>query len=583
MKKFICATLVGLLQILVAQPGSAAKGKINIHIDNADVMELFRTNMGSLISVRHNKACRELLDLQIGTRQDKSSTVLFYIKCTLPKYRRLEGGPKVLAETREVIIEVDEVEKTIDYHASVTGTWGKESTPEFSRRLQETEFSGLDSVGSASDQRCAPGTSVRCGIDPAYARVYAAKIEGDLIIMESYNTEILQEALNLLFDAREPLPEFLPPGFIHRLLESRIADSASSLNEKGLSDLRAYLESVGLETTQIQSRFAELEKIKEDEILANEVSEAYSRAEKMDTLEAYQAFLDEFDNDQIRSVKQAASYIAKAQNAKQEEMAFSPLYQVTKSRKLTKVEKYISQGWNPHGKQHNGYTAWRYACSFGDAPLVAVFIRAGVDINHVNTLGEGCLHWSASENKADIVHLLIYSGADLNAKSVPMGFTALDIARRKGNSEIRATLQKAGSTVGNPLSDQAMILGMQMYGIGKLIGKAKEAWGSSGSSDDINVTLAFSLFEKSMSGNYSMKFNSGSEWIDRDSLNIAPDGSGVIEEILRRGQTWDVYLLDPGEELVLERPDFSIDTGLCKDRDMTLYITPDSIQAARCD
>jgi len=80
----------------------------------------------------------------------------------------------------------------------------------------------------------------------------------------------------------------------------------------------------------------------------------------------------------------------------------------------------------------------------------------GADINSKDPAGRSFLMRAAQSDRisAETMQMLVERGAYLNAKS-PRGETALDFARRHGNTPVVDLLVKAGATVGNPSVEQA--------------------------------------------------------------------------------------------------------------------------------
>jgi hypothetical protein len=80
----------------------------------------------------------------------------------------------------------------------------------------------------------------------------------------------------------------------------------------------------------------------------------------------------------------------------------------------------------------------------------------GADINSKDPAGRSFLMRAAQSDSisAETMQMLVERGAYLNAKS-PRGETALDFARRHGNTPVVDLLVKAGATVGNPSVEQA--------------------------------------------------------------------------------------------------------------------------------
>ena len=86
------------------------------------------------------------------------------------------------------------------------------------------------------------------------------------------------------------------------------------------------------------------------------------------------------------------------------------------------------------------------AVNDGDRELVALFIKAGIDINAKEEDGRTALLIAAEKGDAGIAALLADNGAEVNARDVD-GYTALMYAAYKGNRELADFLLKHGADV----------------------------------------------------------------------------------------------------------------------------------------
>ncbi len=77
-------------------------------------------------------------------------------------------------------------------------------------------------------------------------------------------------------------------------------------------------------------------------------------------------------------------------------------------------------------------------------PFVADLLRAGVDPNHTNALGQTALMIAAENGEADTVQALLDAGAQVDAAD-PEGATALHVACWRGDTNIVARLLAAGA------------------------------------------------------------------------------------------------------------------------------------------
>jgi ankyrin repeat protein len=93
--------------------------------------------------------------------------------------------------------------------------------------------------------------------------------------------------------------------------------------------------------------------------------------------------------------------------------------------------------------------------SFGDLNAIRLMLDHGAEVNAIDPLGHTALMYAAGSDllPLDAVKLLIERGADVNAKSQhkqsgDTGLTALDIARRHGESPVADLLTKSGANTG---------------------------------------------------------------------------------------------------------------------------------------
>jgi len=100
----------------------------------------------------------------------------------------------------------------------------------------------------------------------------------------------------------------------------------------------------------------------------------------------------------------------------------------------------------------NHLTPLMYAAAYGSPELLKTLIDAGAKVNAQDVRGMTPLMLAVSSETQNpaVVRLLVASGCELNAKSLA-GETALDWARKYGNPEIIAVLEKGGAK-GQPLA-----------------------------------------------------------------------------------------------------------------------------------
>ncbi len=103
---------------------------------------------------------------------------------------------------------------------------------------------------------------------------------------------------------------------------------------------------------------------------------------------------------------------------------------------VVKVRKLVSQGGNPNGKVHDGWTPFIIAAREGKTASIAVLLDMSVDPNIFMQGGHTPISWAAYNGHADIVELLLKHGADpcvhgdggMTAKEAAMKYQHTDIA-----------------------------------------------------------------------------------------------------------------------------------------------------------
>ncbi|GAB1393381.1 ankyrin repeat domain-containing protein [Rhodocyclaceae bacterium] len=96
---------------------------------------------------------------------------------------------------------------------------------------------------------------------------------------------------------------------------------------------------------------------------------------------------------------------------------------------------------NPQRKNRYGDTALMIAALQGRTEIVRLMVERKIDLNHD---GWNPLHYAAFEGHADIISILLASGADINLKA-PNAYTALMLAAKRGHLEAVRTLVGANA------------------------------------------------------------------------------------------------------------------------------------------
>jgi ankyrin repeat protein len=96
----------------------------------------------------------------------------------------------------------------------------------------------------------------------------------------------------------------------------------------------------------------------------------------------------------------------------------------------------------------DGFSPLGYACFFNQAGLARYFLEKGADIQaaSANSMKVTPLHSAAASSNAELVQLLVSSGANVHARQMS-GYTPLHSASNNGNKEIIRILLEAGALV----------------------------------------------------------------------------------------------------------------------------------------
>ncbi|MDE3156882.1 MAG: ankyrin repeat domain-containing protein [Acidobacteriota bacterium] len=81
-----------------------------------------------------------------------------------------------------------------------------------------------------------------------------------------------------------------------------------------------------------------------------------------------------------------------------------------------------------------------------DAAAVKTLLQQGGDVNAAQGDGMTALHWAALNGDVDLVQMLVYAGANLDATTRLGGYTPLHLAARDGRAAVVEALLKAGAS-----------------------------------------------------------------------------------------------------------------------------------------
>ena len=107
------------------------------------------------------------------------------------------------------------------------------------------------------------------------------------------------------------------------------------------------------------------------------------------------------------------------------------------------VRKLLEKGADLHARDIFGSEALVY-CNISNAEIIHVLVGAGADVNARSNNGMTVLMWAANSSKAPVISALLAAGADVNAAD-PDGFTSLIWAAQSNGPEEMAALLDAGA------------------------------------------------------------------------------------------------------------------------------------------
>ena len=137
---------------------------------------------------------------------------------------------------------------------------------------------------------------------------------------------------------------------------------------------------------------------------------------------------------------------------------------------LDTVEALLAAGADPNARI-GGYPVLQFAVRSDSVEVVEALLAAGADVNAFGEWVPGCcqyldtaLHWAirymivcpkpddeqCTENRTEIIQVLIAAGADVNARAKLDGISPLDVAERWGLTEVMDILVRAGADPNAP-------------------------------------------------------------------------------------------------------------------------------------
>ena len=110
------------------------------------------------------------------------------------------------------------------------------------------------------------------------------------------------------------------------------------------------------------------------------------------------------------------------------------------------VRRLLDLKTNIHATNGPGHLALHYAAMNGHAAIVELLLVGGADANAESTAQARLLHCAANGGHTAVV-LLLLKEADVNAVSAAAvgGHTTLDLATKKGHTDVVALLESRGA------------------------------------------------------------------------------------------------------------------------------------------
>ena len=117
------------------------------------------------------------------------------------------------------------------------------------------------------------------------------------------------------------------------------------------------------------------------------------------------------------------------------------------------IRAELMNGANPNARGEYGNTALMYAAEYNKNPeVVSILLKAGADVNTKSDVGMTALMLATEYNKnPEVISVLLKAGADINAKAGGLfsgdGDTALMLAAKYNTPEVISVLLKAGADI----------------------------------------------------------------------------------------------------------------------------------------
>ena len=115
------------------------------------------------------------------------------------------------------------------------------------------------------------------------------------------------------------------------------------------------------------------------------------------------------------------------------------------------VKRHLDAGVDANAQTRSENTPLHAAAYQGHSDVVELLIANDADVNASDVRGWIPLHAAVDQGHAAVAELLIVKGADLNARMKGGGYTVLDLANLKEQTETAVLLRKHGAKTGEEL------------------------------------------------------------------------------------------------------------------------------------
>ena len=111
---------------------------------------------------------------------------------------------------------------------------------------------------------------------------------------------------------------------------------------------------------------------------------------------------------------------------------------------LSVIKFLVGRGASVTATTDDGHTALHFAAAIGRLAVVEYLLGQGADLDAKGTFGWTALHWAAWGGQLEVVRYLVGHGVSLTARDDNSGYTAKDLARRKGHAAVANYLASVG-------------------------------------------------------------------------------------------------------------------------------------------